>query len=717
MKHSRTIILLLISLLSGAPRSASAVEFSREESGLISYTVGAVLSRFHYQREAFSEAKSQIFLDQYLDRLDPRHMVFLAEDVETFQKKYAQRLQLYSLIDRDATPAFEIFETYLKRVEEVTGYTQSFLEQEFDFTVEESREVDRSEKPWPADEAARKELWRKRIKDDFLTSLLAGDAEEEIREKLAKRYNRFSIRMSKYDSSDILQVYLSSLGHSYDPHSGYMSPAEAEDFDIENITLEFTGIGATLQEEDGYTKIISLVPGGPAASSGELEPGDKIMEVAQGDEEPVDVVEMKLRDVVDLIRGPIDTTVRLTVRPGDGGDQKIVPIVRDRIELEDQLARAHIVEIPGADETTRRFGVLDLPQFYEDCAEHLRVLLERLKEENVEGVVLDLAGNSGGLLDEAQAVAGLFIDQGPVVAVKDFYQRVDVLEDPNSGVVYDGPVVVHVNRLSASASEIVAAALQDYERAVIVGAESTHGKGTVQTVTPLERHIGRAVPNPGRLKFTVQKFYRVNGVSTQKDGVTPDIVLPSVYDHLEWIGEANLDNALPSDRLDSRPITYPELGLVNPHVGALRAASQRRIEDNQEFKYVQEDIQEIIDRRERDLISLNKATREAEEAEDEARDEARSNERKSREADTRRLYRLTMETAVDGGELESITVDDLVEEASSLGLGQASREDEGDDEPPYIPLLNHYLGEAVSILADYSARLEVTGDRPQASLN
>lgn len=707
MKHFRLGLILLTIVSSSVPKT-QAIEFTDEEAGIVTQTVGVLLSRYHFRSEELSETKSQIFLDNYLERLDPRRMIFLKSDIDGFQERYGKRLPLLTMTG-NAEPGFNMYDIYLERIAQVSGYVDGFLDGEMDLTANDYREADRSEQPWPSTEEERKTLWEKRIKDEYLTSVLNGDEEEEIVSKLKKRYDRFVKRMEKYDSSDVLQVYLSSLGHSYDPHSGYMSPAEAEDFDIENITLEFSGIGATLREEDGYTKIISLVPGGPAEGSGQLSPGDRIIEVAQGDQEPVDVVETKLRDVVDLIRGPINSEVRLTIEPADGGEKKVVSIVRDRIELEDQLARAMVVETPGLNNEYRRFGVIDLPQFYGDCSDHVEALLTRLKKENVEGVVLDLSRNSGGLLDEAVQIAGLFVKDAPVVAIKDILGNVEVKQDADSSVAYDGPLVVHVDRLSASASEIVAAALQDYERAVVVGTDATHGKGTVQTVTPLEKTIPkRRVATPGSLKFTVQKFYRVSGISTQKIGVTPDIKLPSIYDHMDWVGEANLDNALPSDEIELPSVDYPEFGLVNRHIGALRKNSKERVDANPEFQYVLEEIDRLKTKRELDRVSLNLETRRAEEDEDEARKERREKERLSREPNGRRVFRLTVEAAENNGPLEPLTVDDLREELTQARF-ESGQEENADDEDRFIPLLNHYLAEAINTLADYADRLKAAG--------
>ncbi|MDP2325770.1 MAG: carboxy terminal-processing peptidase, partial [Gammaproteobacteria bacterium] len=413
----------------------------------------------------------------------------------------------------------------------------------------------------------------------------------------------------EFDEEEILSAYLSALARAYDPHSDYMSPSEAKQFEIASIKLSLSGIGALLQWEDGYTRIRSLVPGGPAEQSKLLKPKDRIVAVAQGAEEPVDVVEMRLNKVVELIRGKKGSEVRLTIVPADSedGSRRVIRLVRDDIKLSEQLSKARIIDLPVGDRTVA-LGVIVLPQFYENCARDVEKLIVRLKEEKVEGLVLDLRRNGGGILEEAIELTGLFIREGPVVQVKNHTGITRVLEDEDSRVVWEGPLVVAVGHASASASEIVAAALQDYGRALVVGDAATHGKGTVQTLVPLSQFFNRAIltSNAGKVKFTVSKFYRIAGGTTQKYGVIPDIALPSPLDPME-LGEAYLPNCLPADR--TTPADYRRQDVVQPYLATLRDRSANRVAASRDFAFILEDIEEIKQRKADPSLSLNEARR------------------------------------------------------------------------------------------------------------
>lgn len=709
------------------------VEFSPDQAGAITQLTGTLLQKAHYKQAPLDEHISQMFLDNYLDAMDSSHMIFLARDVEDFKESYRDRLAGYTRRG-DASPAFAIFKRYRERLGERFTTVTNLLSGEFDFTLHEGFPTDRDDAPWPRNEDEVRDLWRLRLKYEMLTGMLADESVGEVKERLIKRYRQLVHRMDQFESEDILQIYLTALANAYDPHSSYMSPTEADNFEINQIKLALTGIGALLQSEDGYTKIVSLVPGGPAEKSGKLNPGDRIIAVAQGDEEPVDTVEMPLKHVVKMIRGPIHTEVRLTLLPADGSVKKEVRLIRDRIELKEQQAHAKVIEIkPESGTEPVRYGVIDLSQFYENSARHVESLLKRLEEENVQGVVLDLRRNSGGILDEAITLTGLFIDRGPVVQVRDYLDRRTVLRDTYPQTAYDGPLVVLVNRLSASASEIVAAALQDYERAVIVGDESTHGKGTVQTVYALQEMISpQFISDPGKLKFTVSKFYRVEGGTTQRHGVTPDIILPSIYDYLD-LGEANLENSLEPDKIAM--VDYDAVDQVNRYVGELRDRSAKRLARNKDFEYIRQDIDLLRERRERKSISVNLEERRQEKQEKEALEQRREEEREHRRKPNLEVYELTLEMVESGDPMKHLTTEEQVatvgngdtrlrlhpesgpgvalEEPRTPGVqtGEAAEGADDEDTEAEPPVLDPYLEETLHILSDYVELLPQHGER------
>jgi len=572
--------------LASAPL-ASAVEFTRSQSARISHMVGTVLEKIHYRQAPLDDTISEKFLKNYLDGLDYNHLIFTKADVDEFQAKYGKTLDDMVLPKEarkapDARPAYDIFDRYLLRLSEKNAFTAKILKEKFDFSADESILANRHKAEWPKDEAEAEQLWRGRIKYELLAARMGKETEEEAIKRIAKRYDRLEKTMREFDSEEILQTYLDSLAHVYDPHSDYMGPTEAKEFDIKHISLTLSGIGATLQWDDGYTKIVSMVAGGPAALSKQLHPNDRIVAVAQGNGEAVDVVEMRLNKVVQLIRGKRGTPVTLTVIPADSNDgtaRKTFTIVRDEIKLKDQMAKARVYEHKTEDGKTQKLGFIDLPQFYDNCAEHVETLIGRLKKEKVEGIVLDLRHNGGGILEESVNLVGLFISKGPVVQVRDSEKKTKIYPDSDPKVAWDGPLIVLVGRLSASASEITAAALQDYGRALIVGDQSTHGKGTVQQVLDLARLMQQSdrdpISEPGKVKVTVSKFYRIAGGTTQKQGVTPDIILPSIYDYLD-IGESSLDNALEADNIAPAK-GYESLGEVKQYVTELEKSSKARV--------------------------------------------------------------------------------------------------------------------------------------------
>lgn len=695
---------LLLSAALAIP--ALSLDLTRRESGGIANLVGQILSNNHLRQEALDNRLSELALDSYLDALDVNHQVFLRSDVEEFRTQYSDKLDDLTLLAQDARPAYTIYNRYLKRLRSRIDDVAELLEMEHDFSVEESLELKRSEKPWPATEEELTDLWRKRIKSDILQGRLNEEDIDTIKERLSKRYNRLLKTMDELEKDEILQIYLTAIGSAYDPHSTYMSPSEAENFQIHNVKLELSGIGALLRSEDGYCKIVSLVAGGPAALSEQVRPNDRIVEVAQGDDEPVDVVEMKLNKVVDLIRGERGTEVRLTIIPAasvDGSKKKVVSLIRDVIQLKDQQASAKVIDLPQPDGKKLRVGVIDLPQYYDECARDVRQIINRLKLEEVEGMILDLRRNGGGVLDQAVKLTGLFFGKGPVVQVRDFQDSVTVLSDRDPRVAYDGPLLVLVSRLSASASEITAAALQDYGRAIVVGDQATHGKGTVQTLQDLNRFMRRLrgvqPKNSGMLKYTISNFYRVAGTTTQKYGVKPDIVLPSVYDYME-IGEEHLPNSLEPDKIPA--LGFPKLNRATPYVSELRSKSEQRINESTDFGYVKEDIARYLELKERESVSLNESKRVAQQEEDKVRTDARKAEREARPESEESVYLLTLDATRNAEELAPLPFlaagsDDINKEENAALVAPPEEGEEEDEGPKYDP----HLREALSILSDY----------------
>ena len=583
--------------------------------------VNELRKNHYYPRRKIDDSVSSQVFDKFLDRLDSDRAYFLASDVRALDEKY--RLSLDEALKQgDLEPAFEIFnlfqERLVDRLEYVLGVVDHGLDT-LDFTVDESLEIDRENAPWPRDRDEMDELWRKRIKASTLEMLLNDRTIDEIEETLAKRYrNRLrQLTQTKREtrSEEAFQAYINAFTSTYDPHTEYFSPRNYEQFNI-NMSLSLEGIGAVLTPVDEYTTIKELVPAGPADKSGALNPLDRIIGVGQGETDPIiDVVGMRLDEVVDLIRGPKGSIVRLRViGPNDGeGDARIVQITRNRVMLEEQAAQKKVLEYDFAGRE-RKIGVIDIPSFYADPRTSRRGdgrtttrdvirLIEELKEEGVEGIVVDLRDNGGGSLDEAKSLTGLFIESGPVVQVRNQGRRAQPFPDLDSRVDWNGPLAVLVNRLSASASEIFAGAIQAYQRGIIAGGR-TFGKGTVQTLLSLNR---------GHLKITQAKYYLISGQSTQHQGVIPDIEMPEPYD-VDQIGESALDDAMPWDRIS--PADYSTTHSVAPFVGQLRAAHRERVAEDPDFEYVRALTAREAEFSSKTHISLNRETREQERAED-----------------------------------------------------------------------------------------------------
>src|SRR5215831_11198936 len=612
-----------------------------------------ILEKSQFAHHPLDDELAGKFLDRYLNTLDSQHIMFLQSDVDEFAR-FNPALAQATRRDGDSSPARVIFQRYLERLDQRAAFVAKVLRTErFDFTANERYNFDRKNAPHPADLAAAQQLWRQQVRADYLQEKLTGKKEEEIATTLTRRAARLTQTMRKLDKEAILEVYLNALAHVYDPHSDYMGHEQMETFgSVMNLSL--VGIGASLQSDDGYSKIREIVPGGPAARSGELKVGDRIVAVAQENGEFTDLVDMPLPQAVEMIRGQKGTTVRLTIIPATAANdatRKTISLVRDEIKLEDQQAKARIIDLPGEKGGTQRIGVIDLPGFYggersssaPSATKDVARLLKKLKQEKVTGIVLDIRRNGGGSLDEAINLTGLFIPAGPVVQVRGPNGRIEVGTDDDGATLYDGPLVVLTSRFSASASEILASALQDYGRAVIVGDPSTFGKGTVQTIMPLDRimqHEGlMPAEDPGALKTTISKFYRPSGKSTQIEGVKSDIVLPSLTD-LPQISENEMQNPLPWDTVPSA--IFANYDRVSPYLATLRARSAKRVSKDPDFIELQKDREEFRKKRETKSISLNESERRREKAELDERIAARKKERAARVTPQPPTYEITL---------------------------------------------------------------------------
>lgn len=609
-----TGLLVLVSSISACGDPAGP----RAQDRYIARTIAIRLPQGHLTKHPLDEEISRRAFKLFLKSLDPMKLYFYQSDVDRFAEKQDQWAEL--LKSGDISPAYEIFSVFLKRVDERVATALDILKQPLDFTKDEEiiRDPDLLTYPKTPEEA--RERWRKRIKLDLL--VLKADKEtsgEAAIEKLQRRYTSFAKRIHQTDEDELLETYLSAICESYDPHTSYMSPETLENFDI-TMKLELEGIGAALQSEDGYVVVKRIIPGGAAAKDGRLKVDDKIIGVGQGEDgEIVDVVDMKLSDVVKLIRGKRGTVVRLEVLPADGGPKRVITITREKIELTDSEAKGQVFEVgQKPDGKPYRIGVIDLPSFYMDMTgarlgipefrsttRDVRRILESFTQQGVDGVILDLRRNGGGSLQEAINLTGLFIESGPIVQVKDSAGRVMVYDDEDTSVAWRGPLIVLISKFSASASEILAGAIQDYRRGLIVGDHSTHGKGTVQSLIDLGQELFRLpnAPKLGALKLTIQQFYRPDGDSTQNRGVLADIELPSLTNHLEGIAESDLDYALPFDRI--QPAKYQVYPDVNSAVvDFLKKRSEERVNNSPDFQKVKQDIERYLAQRQKKTVPL-----------------------------------------------------------------------------------------------------------------
>ncbi|HMC26856.1 MAG TPA: carboxy terminal-processing peptidase [Verrucomicrobiae bacterium] len=635
----------------------------------IARVTSMILQKGHYLRQKFDDEISSKFLDRYFDALDNLHIYFLQSDLKEFDV-YRYSLDDLTLNQGDTTPGRVIFLRFLQRLQQQFDYVLELLKTEkFEFNTDERFTINRRTLPRPKDLDEAKKLWRERLRYEYLQEKLNKEKPDEIVKIITRRYTRILRALKEYDNDDVLEVYLTALAHVYDPHSDYLGKSALDNFSI-NMQLSLFGIGALLRSEDGFCKIQSLVPGGPAERGKKLKPNDKIIAVGQGDQAPVDTVDMKLNKVVEMIRGPEKTEVRLTIVPADASDpsvRKTISIIREKIKLEDQEAKAKIIELPAGTNQLMRLGVIDLPSFYSEFELEGRAksgerksttvdvskLLHKLVQEHVGGIILDLRRNGGGSLEEAINLTGLFIKEGPVVQIKDSDGRINIDKDPDPAVLYDGPLIVLTSRFSASASEILAGALQDYGRALIVGDTSTHGKGTVQSLIQLAPHMrqfGLGTTNdPGAVKITIRKFYRASGSSTQLKGVVPDIVLPSVNNTLE-VGETSLDNPLPWDTIDPAPdFDKLKVNRVEPYLTELKYRSDKRVAVDRDFAFLREEIERFKKAVAEKSVSMNEAKRWKEKNEADARSKARKKDLASRPEPPGKVYEITLKNVAEPG--------------------------------------------------------------------
>jgi carboxyl-terminal processing protease len=694
--------------------------------GMVAALTARVLTNSHYLRRTLDAEMSARFFRRYFDLLDPLHMHFLKTDLKEFEQ-YKSSLADMVLRVGDTSVANEIFSRFIERVDQRVALVAGLLiTNQFEFKTDDTYSPNRKHADWPADLEEARTLWQRHLRYEYLQEKLNKKKSDEILKTLSARYKRLIKSWGELDHEDVLQLFLTALAQAYDPHSDYMGKAQLENFAI-NMKLSLFGIGALLRMDDDYCKIESLTPGGPAARSKKLKPNDRIIAVQQKDGEPVDVVGWKLTKIVELIRGPKGTEVTLTIIPADATDpseRRTLTLVRDEIKLEDQEAKAKIIDFPEEGGKTIRLGVIDLPSFYatfdigspkkpdlasaserstpKSTTADVQQLLKKLVAENVRGIVLDLRRNGGGSLEEAIKLTGLFIGEGPIVQVKDADGDIVVEFDRDPSISYDGPLIVLTSRFSASASEILAAALQDYGRALIVGDKSTHGKGTVQTIYELNRfaRFPRSY-NPGALKVTIRKFYRANGESTQLRGVTPDIVLPSVANYLD-VGESAQEYALAWDTIS--PAKFVKLNRIAPIVDELRRRSEERQAKDPEFAYVREDIELYRKVQAENSISLNEEKRIKEKEEAEARSKARNAERKARPRLDEKVYEITLKLAGQPGLPPAVgttneapsTVEGKVEQETPSSATTGEEEGEESKAPP----VDANLEEAKRILID-----------------
>ncbi|MFM8886067.1 MAG: carboxy terminal-processing peptidase [Chthoniobacterales bacterium] len=743
----RTLSRLFLGLAATAFLTLSPATVSgktEDKMGDIASTVARMLESAHYNRQQLNRevepgvTQAQRALGKFFEILDYNRLFFTQEDIDEFTGKYGNSIQDDILLG-NLDPAYEIYDRFLDRVEDRVAKIKKQLDKEYAFDSDKTTELTRDKAPWASDQAEADRIWEARIEAELLQAIIAERSLEENaakkkaeqeksgktkksddsapkitapkrtpKETVMKRYERLLKSLNEETREDQANTFLSALAQSYDPHSEYMSQRALDNFNIQ-MALSLFGIGAELRSEDGYAKIQRLVPGGPAERGGHLRVNDRIIAVAQGDGEYEDVVDMKLDKVVEKIRGKKGTTVRLQVLPSDSADPskvEVITIVRDEVKLKDEEAKAQVIEAKASDGGSTKIGWITLPSFYanmdrrngtsaKSTTKDVADLLKRLKREGIEGLVVDLRKDSGGSLDEAVRLTGLFIDRGPVVQAKNTDGTINSLKDPQPGVLWDGPMVVLVNRLSASASEIFAAALQDYGRAVVVGDTQSFGKGTVQTLVEVDRFMPSfaASGKSGAVKLTIQKFYRVKGGSTQLRGVTSDIVLPSTTDQ-EEVGEGSLKFPLDYDEVPAQE--FRPAGNLATIIPRLRTASEARVASDPEFSYVREDLQRFRKQREENAVTLNKEKRLAEFAEEKSRRESRNEERKERSNQEFAAVEVTLDT-IDAPQLQHVALDKPPKRSSMEELDAEDDPSKPDGEEVFVDPVRD---ETLRIIAD-----------------
>jgi carboxyl-terminal processing protease len=702
LTHSLTR-LVTVCLLFVAPFTEAALTATEAQSDTLQELVDVIEER-HYSGLKYGDPVSARHFDAFLDALDPQRMFFDAADIAEFSE---WRLKLDDLgRSGDLAPAFTMFNRFhdklrarLTRIIDTLPQTLSG----FDFEVEEYLVIDHSTMPWATDEAELDDRWRKRLKNQALSLRLADKDAEDIPDTLERRYRNQLTRLEQYNAQDVFQIYANSLAEQYDPHTNYFSPRRAENFDI-NMSLSFEGIGAILQVDDEYAKVTRLVPAGPADKQGELRPSDLIIGVGQGEEGPIeDVIGWRLDEVVDLIRGPRDTVVRLEVIPDKGkADQRhVIPIRRNEVKLEEQAAQKEIIEFTDQADQTHRIGVIDVPAFYIDFEAYrngdknyrsttrdVKKLIDELVAEGVEGLVVDLRDNGGGSLQEANQLTGLFIEYGPTVQIRSAESQVWRDGKRKRSSYYEGPLAVMINRLSASASEIFAGAIQDYGRGIVVG-EQSFGKGTVQSLVPLEE---------GQLKITESKFYRISGDSTQHRGVMPDIHYPSLLDPSE-IGESALDNALPWDQITpARFNRYNDYSSIIPMLNTLH---DKRSEENPDYLFLEDQALLAREARQITALPLQESGRIALRDEQEARALAIENKRRGAKG-------MPLLESLDSAPLDEEPITDV--EGISADRALTSGEPENAEEDPDVLLMEtgRILVDVMALRADDKVALRTS---------
>ena len=721
---------LLLAVLSVLVSCSPAGLHAKTDFNVVGREMAGMLQNSHYARIPFDEKLSERIMQDYLNDLDPAHVYFTREDIDEFEKRYGRRLHEFLIRGRCMEPATEIYERYIERVRERIGYANKLLEtKKFTFDREDHVMRTRREADWPADKAGAEVLWEKQIAEDLLSEVLRRNTIERLAEEQGKenplanepspekkimlRNERVLHSVEEADEEDVANYFLSAVARAHDPHTDYMSAREMERF-RSGMRNSLVGIGALLQaEDDGATKIMGIVVGGPADKGGELRLNDRIVGVDPlNDGNMKDIMYMKIDHVVELIRGEKGTQVRLKIEPAGGapGETKFIIITRDKVELKDELVNAEVVVTKRPDGGERRIGWLTLPSFYMDfedgdpsVSKDVQKILTRLNQEKIDGLVLDLRRNGGGSLEEVRRITGFFVGKGPVVQVKDTFGREVSKDSLFRKPLWEGPLAVVTDKSSASASEILAGALQDYNRAIVLGDSSTFGKGTVQQPMEIGRFFRFFEDNTraGYLKATIQTFYRVSGSSTQLRGVEPDLVLPSLTDALE-VGEAWLDHPLPHNRIGQAPDFRP-LDEKNLHRSELAKRSEERVKACEDFQYVVEDVERTKARLAANKISLNRAEREKELRESEERRKVRHVERRERFAKTEeedkknfRFYRLNL----DDLEREELVEVDREKDSEAFMRRAKGETDDLDDTPLWPSGLDPVKREGLHIISD-----------------